>query len=84
MRPSNYSKQFAVFFLLSMAALSLILYFTVNQSTLEALKRTRPDYLLYMLGLSVADITLDGFRNFFLVRASTAFSHSGLPSGCQQ
>jgi len=68
MKPSVNTKRFAVFFLLSMAALSVILILTVNHNTLEALRRTKPDYLLYLLGLCIADLIQDGFRNYFLVR----------------
>jgi len=67
MKSSVFAKQFAVFSMLSLVALSLIMCFTVNEHTVNALKQTRPDYLLYVLGLCIADLVLDGFRNYFLV-----------------
>ncbi|MBN1894016.1 flippase-like domain-containing protein [bacterium] len=68
MKPAVFTKRFAVFFLLSLAALTVILVLTVNQNTVDALRRTQHVVLLYLLGLSAADLLLDGFRNFFLVR----------------
>jgi uncharacterized protein (TIRG00374 family) len=70
MKQANWARRGLIFLFITLGSMSLILYFTVDSRTVEALKSFKIEYLFILIGLCFVAYTFDALSYFLLTRAT--------------
>ncbi|MCD6396703.1 MAG: flippase-like domain-containing protein, partial [Spirochaetaceae bacterium] len=70
MKLSNRNKYLIFFLIISITTIGIILFFTANEKTLEALTKLKLEDLFFLLLIWMVSLFFDGLSIYFLVKAS--------------